>query len=208
MRKESAQDPQADLAALLGVELAARECVAPYRRRNEAAVVVAVGKAVPYVRRFRSEGVDEVDARAWRNVREHRPFPARYGRRHDELVPPNVWDLVRLPVLAGRRDPDDPSGNEPQTFVTPELLAHIEEQLHSEADSEKRSAAGTVPTHRVNQLSLVKAVHAVGEGADPRQDQTAGLFDRRRRVRHNNFGAYPLERPANTEEVAEPIVDD
>ena len=70
----------------------------------------------------------------------------------------------------GIRDTQDFSGADAESLDTGCLLTRCEEQLQTEADTEKRDMGCGGLSDDIDESVLVKAVHRVAKGADTREN--------------------------------------
>ena len=98
--------------------------------------------------------------------------------------------------------------DQPETLMLPILEGAVEQQLHPEADAEKRLPGRRLRLHEIEEPAVAQLLHSVAEGTDPRQDHMIRLPDDLLIRRHHYLLADRPKRALKREEISYAIIDD
>ena len=90
----------------------------------------------------------------------------------------------------------------------PELLAHLRQELHADANAEHRRVGGGSSTQRVDQVVPAQTFHAVRKSADAGQHDSRRLADRRGIGRDLGSRPNTLHRGNHRADIRDAAVDD
>src|SRR6267143_2611527 len=198
-REEIPEDLEAEPLAFFGMELDSEDPPAG-DRRDESAAIGRHRDHVLLVVADQMIAVDEVEI-----VARIDPGEQRRGTRERDLVPADVRDAM---VLAGRLEPADFTVDPAQALRQAALVASRREQLHTEADAEKRNPADhRLLTQDPVEAALSDVADAVAEGADAGQHDVRRVLDVLGAVGHARTAAALFDRPRHRVEVPHSIVD-
>ena len=147
------------------------------------------------------EAVHEVHTVALREIAEERAVIHEVQR-----IPAHVRDVeMRRDHTLDRTHL---TRNQPEAFMLPILEGAVEQQLHAEADPEKRLPRRRLRLHEIEEPAVAQLLHGVTERTDPRQDHMIRLPDDLLIRRHHHLLADRSERALQREEISHAIFDD
>src|SRR5258706_718319 len=196
--REVAEDGEADLLALLRMELAGEQMVGR-DAGDERAGIGRRGRGQRLILGHDVIGVDEIDVVAPGDAGEKRRIFFLF-----HAVPAHVRHLEAV-VRAKRHHP---AGKNIQSLLRPELLALAEQELEAEADAEKRLFALHDFADRPDEVVAPEVFHAGVEGADARQHDPVGVENRRDVARDLRPAAHALEALLDAAKVPHAVIDD
>ena len=145
--------------------------------------------------------MDKVDAVPFLHIAQK-----RMAAFLNERVPAHLRDLQFR--RNGTLHRDHAAAQKAEAVMLAEFIALVKEQLHSEADPEKRLAAFGFRQHRPVQAGGTQLVDGIPEGADARQNDTVRPANLLRIGRHACFQSKAQQRAAQGEEVSHPVIHD
>ena len=162
-------------SAAFRVELYACYMVTSNGRAILDSFVICQGQHIGGVFRCSSEGVDEVHPCGVRQS----AVDLWLGSVGIELnlVPADGGYSAKAAVCAVFRQLSNDAGNESESLMESEFFTGIEEQLHTEADSEQWFSCGDGIAEWLEELELSKGVHGMSEGTDSGEDDAIGLHE-------------------------------
>ena len=181
----------------LGVELDGEDIACLHGRGKSHAVL---GRPDDHIAVARHEpvAVHEVERGGLGNAVEQRRVTRVLHR-----VPADVRDLDACSELIAR------ARHEPQSLPLAILEADVGEQLHAEADAEKRRAEADLVAQHVFDAALAQVRRGVAKRADARQHDSIGGFDLGGVVGDDDvFDSGVLEALLHAAQVAHLVVDD
>src|SRR5262249_31214833 len=201
---------QAELLALLGVELRADDVVAPDDGRDRPAVI-GFGDQIPALRRIERKGVHEIGVPPLRPERQ--ALDQWVPTQHIERIPAHVRNLQ---IRIARRDPIDFAGDPAEAFDHFIFAPALGKKLHADTNAEKRPAlAAHGLFERFDHAgNRVEPAPTVGEGANAGQYDAIGARHDLGIARYGDRLIQPalmggaLERFRRRVQFARTIVDD
>src|SRR5579872_307894 len=191
--EEVRKDTKPRSLALLRMELCSDDTAAS-NHRGEGLAVGTRGNGVGNDRC--RVGVKEVDVVACGDA-----VDARMACAHLERVPAHVRN-ARCSTKA-RHD----TGKDAEPRVLAVFVAAFEEELHADANAQKRPAAGEHAADGIVERALAQRIHRRAEGAVTGKNHGIGEVERRRLIRQRETHPKALQRAGQRAEVAAPVVD-
>src|SRR5439155_18656157 len=191
-------DAQTHVGALFGVKLGGEHVVAGHDR-GEVHPVLGVTEGDLGLSRISVVGVHEVEVAAARNVAQQGMIELEVDR-----VPA---DLRHLQAMVSSKTANG-AGQDAKTLDPTALLATVEQQLKTHADTEEWPSRGGVRLEGFNEPARCQLAHAVLGGANAGQHQRLGPLDSARVAGDQWPLTDRLERSLHASQIPGVVVDD
>ena len=170
------------------------EISVPHKRRNSSAVLAECGDEL--VLGLGLVGMNEVHELLVADVRQQRTVVQLL-----QLVPAHVGDYQ-----AGLLHFADASGDKSQTVAFAELIALLEDHLHSQADTQERLLLGLL-TDNGHQAGLLQHFHGSREGSHAGKNDLIGLTNGLFVLHKSAFQPQVVQGVLHTENISSAVVD-